>query len=386
MKVAIYHPWIHLKGGGERILLELLKKSRHDITLFTSHYRQENTYEDFKKFKIIQLTRLPIIGELFRGLSFGLHLILCKLDLSPFDAFVVSSAGIGELITIRNHSKPALCICLTPLRAAHDTAIYRHKLKEKNPISRQIYRLSIFFYKLLEKAAWKHFSSAICISKNVRRRVLDGQLIGNKNITVSYPGADFLKKGIDGEFRNYFLYPSRFAYYKRHELAIDAFKLFKARDSGNFKLILAGGLSGRNRKHFNFIESLAKGNDNIEIRTNVSDKEMKALYESCYCVLFCGMNEDWGMIPVEAGLYKKPVISVAEGGPLESIIDGRTGFLVPARPRPFAAAMEKIARDVSLAKKMGGENFHNVKRFDWKKFVGDFDREVEKIAKRNKAA
>ncbi len=385
MKVAVYHPWIHMKGGGERILIELLRKSRHKITLFTSHYDRNSTFPDFEKFKVIEISRIPIKGELFRGLVFTAHLLLSKIDLQKFDVFAISTGGIGELISMRNRSKPILCICLTPLRIAHDMSIFQYKMKRKNLVSRQIYKISIFLYKLLEKMAWKKFDRVICISGNVRKRILDGKLIGRGKIRVSYPGVDFEKAETNGSFMHYFFYPSRFAYYKRHDLAIEAFKIFRKRNGGDFKLVLAGGLSKKNKEYFDSIKTLAGNGNDIEIRTNISDEEIRSLYKNCYCVLFCGMNEDWGMIPIEAGLYKKPVISVAEGGPLESVIDGKTGFLVPAQPWPLAMALENIVKDEKRVRRMGEENFRNVMRFEWKKFINDFDMEIENIAKNKKA-
>ncbi len=385
MKVAVYHPWIHMKGGGERILIELLRKSRHKITLFTSHYDRNSTFPDFKNFKVNEISRIPIKGELFRGLVFTAHLLLSKINLQKFDVLVISTGGIGELIAIRNRSKPILCICLTPLRIAHDMSILQYKMGRKNLVSRQIYKISIFLYKILEKMAWEKFDRVICISGNVRKRVLSGKLIDRGKIMVSYPGVDFKKAETNGSFMHYFLYPSRFAYYKRHDLAIEAFKIFRKRNGGDFKLVLAGGLSEKNKKYFDSIKTLAGNGNDIEIRTNVSDEEIRSLYKNCYCVLFCGMNEDWGMIPIEAGLYKKPVISVAEGGPLESVIDGETGFLVPARPWPLAMALENIVKDDKGVRMMGEENFRNVIRFEWKKFIDDFDREIEKIARNKKS-
>jgi glycosyltransferase involved in cell wall biosynthesis len=38
--------------------------------------------------------------------------------------------------------------------------------------------------------------------------------------------------------------------------------------------------------------------------------------------------EDFGMVPVEAQACGRPVIALAEGGALESVVDGVTGILV----------------------------------------------------------
>ena len=38
--------------------------------------------------------------------------------------------------------------------------------------------------------------------------------------------------------------------------------------------------------------------------------------------------EDFGLVPVEAQACGRPVVALAEGGALESVIDGETGVLV----------------------------------------------------------
>jgi glycosyltransferase involved in cell wall biosynthesis len=42
------------------------------------------------------------------------------------------------------------------------------------------------------------------------------------------------------------------------------------------------------------------------------------------------MNEDFGISPVESMAAGKPVIGAAEGGLLETVIDGETGVLIAA--------------------------------------------------------
>jgi len=45
------------------------------------------------------------------------------------------------------------------------------------------------------------------------------------------------------------------------------------------------------------------------------------------------------MVPLEAMAHGKPVLAVNRGGPTESVLDGRTGFLLAPEPAAFAAKM-----------------------------------------------
>ena len=51
------------------------------------------------------------------------------------------------------------------------------------------------------------------------------------------------------------------------------------------------------------------------------------------------MDEDFGLTPVEAMAAGKPVIAVNEGGYRETILDGRTGWLVAPTAEALAGSI-----------------------------------------------
>jgi glycosyltransferase involved in cell wall biosynthesis len=70
-----------------------------------------------------------------------------------------------------------------------------------------------------------------------------------------------------------------------------------------------------------------------------------------------------------------PVIAVASGGPLETVVDGETGFLREGTPEAFAEAAGRLARDVGLACRMGQRgNAHVREKFGLETFEGNFRR------------
>jgi alpha-1,3/alpha-1,6-mannosyltransferase len=93
------------------------------------------------------------------------------------------------------------------------------------------------------------------------------------------------------------------------------------------------------------------------------------------------MNEDWGITPIEAGSYEKPVISVNEGGPTESIVDGETGYLVDPTPEAFADAMEELAENPEKAREMGEKGREESKKYTWDRFVDGFDKQVNQVVR-----
>jgi glycosyltransferase involved in cell wall biosynthesis len=55
-------------------------------------------------------------------------------------------------------------------------------------------------------------------------------------------------------------------------------------------------------------------------------------------------DEDFGLAPVEAMASGKAVVAVDEGGFRESVIPGRTGWLVPPTPEAIATAIGDAAK------------------------------------------
>ena len=81
------------------------------------------------------------------------------------------------------------------------------------------------------------------------------------------------------------------------------------------------------------LESLAaeRADGRAEFTGRVDEAELASLYARCLAVYYAPVDEDFGMVPYEAFLSEKPVLTTTDaGGPLEVVADGRTGL----SPRP----------------------------------------------------
>ncbi|MFB6185710.1 MAG: glycosyltransferase [Halobacteriaceae archaeon] len=369
MKLAFYHPWLKSKGGVERLLFEYADRSVHDVDIITHH--QEGTFSNYNTEPIeLSDTSMPS-GFIKKGAFTGYKILLSKLNLSDYDAFLVSESGIGCLVTLRNYINPTICYCHTPLRAAHH--FYHDYSQSYDFLSRQIFKIAVHSYLMLERQAWNKFDSIICNSRNTLQTVESAGLARQKPKSVIYPGVD-IKKFKNSSKGDYFLYPSRFKEYKRQELAINAFKEFKKEYGGEKRLILAGFPD--DKEYLKEIQALA--DDDIEIKTDINDEELVDLYANSFAVLFTAKKEDWGIIPIEAMASGKPVIAVNEGGPTESIEDGKNGFLVDASAEKIAMSMSKLVKNEEQYEKMSEKAVQRSKEFSWSTFTKKMDREVEK--------
>ncbi len=65
-------------------------------------------------------------------------------------------------------------------------------------------------------------------------------------------------------------------------------------------------------------------------------------------------EEPFGMVFVEAMSMEKPVVAWHQAGPIEIVIDGETGFLVPPKDIPaLGHAILNLAKDGAMRRRFG---------------------------------
>ncbi len=138
-----------------------------------------------------------------------------------------------------------------------------------------------------------------------------------------------------------------------------------------------------------YLKSLA--GPTVEFLGSVSDAELDKLYSGAKALIFCALDEDFGMVPVEAEAAGVPVIALGQGGVLETVIDGKTGILF-AKPETdeLVKAIRKFEGVTRVkwaenckeqAKKFGKDKFKK----DLKEFVHEKYSKIASSQKGNKA-
>lgn len=90
--------------------------------------------------------------------------------------------------------------------------------------------------------------------------------------------------------------------------------------------------------------SIQELRDKIDFRGYVSDEELVNLYSGAKFTAFPFTEEPFGYVPIESMACGTPVLSYGRQGPSETIINGKTGWLVPGR-REFVEMAEKLWKD-----------------------------------------
>ncbi|MFQ3274934.1 MAG: glycosyltransferase involved in cell wall biosynthesis [Candidatus Nanohaloarchaea archaeon] len=372
MNIAVFHPWLKEKGGAEKVVLEYAERSENSVTVLTPFYDAESTFEGFQELEVKEVGwQGEAGGFISRLLKFSLGGAVTKLDLEEYDTVIFSTSGVSTPFTVRNHNQLTVGYCHTPLRAAlpefQDS--YRNDLP---PMLRPFFGIATRFFGKLEKFSWNFLDHVFVNSENTKERVLRRKLETDENLTVLNPGAD-IEENKSESYDRYFLYPTRFRRYKRHELAIKAFE--QADLPKDFELVLAG--SAQEEEYIQELKEMA--GENIRFEKDVPGEKWENLYANCYSVLFCAEKEDWGIIPVEAASYSKPIISVNEGGPKESVIDSETGFLVEADPEAFAEKMKYLAENPDEVEEMGKKARKHSEKYSWDRFAEKMDSKIEQL-------
>ena len=144
------------------------------------------------------------------------------------------------------------------------------------------------------------------------------------------------------EYGDFFLSVGRLDRAKRNDLLLEAAAL-----DPSIRVVVTGEGPDRER-----LERLAQErglNGRAEFTGRIEGAELASLYARCLAVYYAPVDEDFGMVPFEAFLSHKPVLTTSDaGGPLEIVTDGRTGLVTVARRR------SPRGRGRSLAGEPGG--------------------------------
>jgi glycosyltransferase involved in cell wall biosynthesis len=304
MKTAIVHDWLTGMRGGEKCL-EVFCELFPEATLFTLIHEKGSVSPTIEKMDIRTsfLQRFPGISKNYRNFVFFFPLAVESFDLSEYDLVLSSSHCVAKGVRIKPGALH-ICYCYTPVRYAWK--FYKEYFSGENKIKKMLISLVMKRLRKWDFNVNKSVDYFIAISDNVKGRI--GEYY-KRDADIIYPPVDVRVHGqgeLKKENEGYYLVVSALVPYKRVDIAVDAFSV-----SGK-KLVVIG--SGGELKSLK-----ARAGDNIEFRGWSGEDELVSCYKGCRALLFPG-EEDFGIVPVEAQLYGKPVIAYAKGGALETIV------------------------------------------------------------------
>ena len=395
MTVALFHPWIYTRGGAERLILEWLKRTEHDVNVYTWVYRPEDTFREFEKFNVEQVLPDWLFDKaqyLMRGIALGLT-GMWKRFLNGEDVLLISTAGIAELVLYSNRARWNIAYVHTPLRAAHPDDLPWIR-REKYPITwnpwswvrRLYFEVSTAGYNMLEKPAWKRLDAAMFNSRVTLERARKKGLLNGQPTRVIWPGVDIPERIEDrstGTGR--ILYLSRISDAKRQLELVKAWKRIQKDLPREATLVIAGAKS--KPSYAQRVAEEARGH-RIEIKTDLTYEQVQEEYMRADACVFLGRNEDFGIAPLEALAWGKPLITVDKGGFWDVIDKIRAPGVLPIRDGPnlveeLAKGLIYFFEHLEEWKALGRRNAEAIRSIDlsWDRMAREIDEFINQIAR-----
>lgn len=350
MKVAIIHDWLVGFGGGESIVLKLLKIFP-DATVYTSVYDEHSMGQYFDKVEVKTsfIQKLPFGISKYRYYLPLMPLAFEQFNLKDYDLVISSSSCCAKGVNV-NANSIHFCYCHTPMRYAWDMYNeYNSKgnILKKAFISTQLHKLRQWDYISANRVDY-FIANSRYIANRIKKHY-------RRDAVVIYPGIndEFYNLPILEKSENFYLLVTRLVDYKKVDIIVKTFnKLGK-------QLIIVG--DGPERKK---LEKMAK--KNITFKGTLKENELKSLYQKCRAFVFMA-EEDFGMVMAEAQAVGKPVIAYKKGGASEIVINNLTGLLIDEQTElALEEAVNKMERIYTkydsqkireTARKFSEENF-----------------------------
>ena len=377
MKIALVHDYLREYGGAERVV-EVFHEIWPDAPLYTSFVDFKALGDHAKRFqdwdiRTSWVQHNPIVKKWHSPLRFLAPQIWNSFDLSEFDV-VLSSSGWFMCRGVRTkklsalNSQPStlhICYIHHPPRNMYGYATGSNLQKYK--IVRMYAAVINFYLRHYDFKTAQAVDYFIANSKETARRV---EKFYRRDSTVIYPPIEVssIKYQVSGKNKKimtpdtYYLAVGRLTYSKRLDVVIGACNRLKL----PLKIVGVG-------KEEEALKAIA--GPTIEFVGGVSDQQLDEMYAGAKALIFCALDEDFGMVPVEAMGHGVPVIGLSQGGVVETVIEGKSGMLFE---KPEVEDLIKTIKRFETSKKdWSADCITWAKKFSKERFIREIKEFVE---------
>jgi glycosyltransferase involved in cell wall biosynthesis len=300
MRVAIVHYWFLNYGGGERVA-ELLGDMFPQADVFTIFADPKGLPANLKDRTTVSfLDKIPRAHDYSRFFFPFYPMAIEAWDLSSYD-LIISSDTLGVKGVVTRPGQLHICYCHTPSRYVFDDY---ERFKSTLPWAvRPGFAIAADYFRRWDYKTAQKVDEFIANSKYVADRITTYY---HRESTLIYPPVNTQRGYIDPNPGDYYLYLGRFVENKRIDILIEACNRLGRR-------MVIGG-TGRVEKQLKAIAG-----PTIEFLGRVPDADLAGLYAKARAFLFAS-DEDFGIVPLEAQSFGRPVIAWGHGGSLETVI------------------------------------------------------------------
>lgn len=308
-KVALAHEFLVQFGGAEK-LFEAVAELFPDAPIYTAKYSTKYMSDYLKSREIIYPKGLlnKVASKLL--FLFTMPTIFENYDFSKYD-LVISSGNTWNKGIITKPEQLHITYIHTPPRFLYKYS--QESTKWEKPFFKPMYSYLANALRIWDYVAAQRPDYIVVNSETTKKRV---QKFYGRDAKVIHPPVDLNFKTGDGlkkAIAPYFAAVGRLSKYKNFDLLVETFNKVK------FPLVIVGtGFEEERLKEM--------AGENIVFKGRASDEEKHQILENCVGLINPIVDEDFGIVPIEAMAHGKPVLVHRSGGHLETVIEGETGM------------------------------------------------------------
>jgi glycosyltransferase involved in cell wall biosynthesis len=322
--VALVHDYLTQRGGAERVVLAMLE-AFPGAYVHTSLYEPGETFPEFEQVRVVP-SSLNKVRPLRRSHRAALPVLAKTFGAMAVDADVALCSSSGWAHGARARGRK-IVYCHNPARWLYQADQYLEK--RRSPVGGVLAGLR------RPLQAWDRRAAAtadryLVNSTVVRDRVraaygIDAEILPPP--PAMHPLGEY--EPVAGLDEGFILCVSRLMRYKNVEAVVEAF-----RGSDDRLVVVGTGPLER--------ELRATCPDNVELVGGVSDPQLRWLYLQS-SALVAASHEDYGLTPLEAASFGKPVAALRWGGFLDTVVEGVTGvFFDEPAPESIRRGLDEL--------------------------------------------
>uniref|UniRef100_A0A5S6QHJ2 Alpha-1,3/1,6-mannosyltransferase ALG2 n=1 Tax=Trichuris muris TaxID=70415 RepID=A0A5S6QHJ2_TRIMR len=349
MRILFCHPEFWL-GGAEAVVFDIilaLKEKGHSVYLATGHCDQFWLEKLQCNVDDMLCSVVSMAGDWFHGMQFVVWKAWLKWG-RIFDLVVLDACpGAAPLLKLLFRRR-IYYYCHFPYRMM----IPRNRIDG----------LLLFIEMWIIEPWCLSFCDAVSTNSLYTTRIVHRYLPGmtNRNCKLLYPAVPSVTVNgrptdvsASSSFKKvYFLSLNRYWPDKRIDVALSAFgnlrNLVDTSLWNSVSLVVAGSVERRLVASLKCKDQLHRMARDLGIEgkviflENITTEEKAHLLAHCRALVYTPPMEHFGIIPIEAAHFGKPVIAVNSCGCKETVNSGSTGLLVELSPQGFAIAMASL--------------------------------------------
>ncbi len=332
-RVAIAHDYLTQRGGAEKVVLSM-SRAFPFAPIYTLLYEPTTTYPEFAE-RDIRVSRLNRFAPLRKNHRAALPMLPVAAQSVFVDADVVVTSSSGWAHGFRTSGRK-LVHCHSPARWLYLPEQY---LGDSSVLKRAALRGSSPYLRSWDRRAALSCDRYLAVSSVIQRRIADVYGIDADVLPspVAMTRSDRLEPvpevqrwlRTDEPENAFYLCVSRLLPYKNVDAIVRAFSVTDRR------LVVVG--RGPQADALQRMKT-----PNVLIVSDLTDAQMAWLYRSCRA-LIAASYEDYGLTPIEAGVWGRPSVVLRWGGFLDTVEEGVTGvYFDQPEPAEIADALDRF--------------------------------------------